>query len=128
METTGPAVPPHATLDSFVPELDRTPDLGAIRVVDDGSLVGIVGPREVLRVPRERWPLVRAGEAMTPLATLPGLDAGEPLGPAAERLGASGATGFPVVAEGRPIGILTRTAVGRTLQARLQAADAGRDA
>ena len=63
---------------------------------------GSSGPREVARVPRARWSAVRAGEAMTATASLPGLVPGEPLGPAAERLGASGATGWPVVADGRP--------------------------
>jgi CBS domain-containing protein len=126
METAGPTVAPHVTLDAFVPELDLSPDVGAVRVVDGGALVGIVGPREVARVPRSRWSVVRAGEAMTATASLPGLVPDEPLGPAAERLGASGATGWPVVADGRPVGILTRTAVGRALQVRLQASLAGR--
>ncbi len=126
METAGPSVAPHVTLDAFVPELDVSPDVGAVRVVADGALVGIVGPREVARVPRSRWSAVRAGEAMTATAVLPGLLPDEPLGPAAERLGASGATGWPVVADGRPVGILTRTAVGRALQVRLQASPAGR--
>jgi CBS domain-containing protein len=125
METSGPAVAPHVTLDAFVPELDVSPDVGAVRVVADGALVGIVGPREVSRVPRSRWALVRAGEAMTATSSLPGLVPDEPLGPAAERLGASGATGWPVVADGRPVGILTRTAVGRALQVRIQASAAG---
>ncbi len=125
METGGPAVAPHVTLDAFVPELDVSPDVGAVRVVADGTLVGIVGPREIARVPRTRWTAVRAGEAMTATASLPGLVPGEPLGPAAERLGASGATGWPVLADGRPVGILTRTAVGRALQVRLQASLAG---
>lgn len=127
METAGPTVAPHVTLDAFVPELDVSPDVGAVRVVADGALVGIVGPREVARVPRSRWSAVRAGEAMTATASLPGLLPDEPLGPAAERLGASGATGWPVVADGRPVGILTRTAVGRALQVRLQASLGGHD-
>lgn len=126
METSGPSVAPHVTLDAFVPELDVSPDVGAVRVVADGALVGIVGPREVARVPRSRWSAVRAGEAMMATASLPGLAPDEPLGPAAERLGASGATGWPVMADGRPVGILTRTAVGRTLQVRLQGSLAGR--
>jgi CBS domain-containing protein len=128
MEASGPTVAPHVTLDAFVPELDTSPDVGAVRVVADGALVGIVGPREVSRVPRSRWAVVRAGEAMTATASLPGLAPEEPLGPAAERLGASGATGWPVVADGRPVGILTRTAVGRALQVRLQGSSLGRAA
>lgn len=122
MQTGGPTVPPGVTLDTFVEDLDAMPDVGVIRVVDDGRLVGLVGPREVAKVARKRWPTVRAGDAMVATAALPGLAPDDPLGPAAERLGASGATGLPVIADGQPVGVLTRFAVGRTLQERLVAA------
>jgi CBS domain-containing protein len=122
MVTESPTVPPHVTVDTFASDLDEAADPGVVRVVADGRLVGILGRREIAKVPRRRWPTVRAGEAMVATASLPGLAPDEPLGPAAERLGATGATGVPVLRDGEPVGILTRFVVGRTLQERLVAA------
>ncbi len=82
------------------------------------ELLGLVGPREIARVPRARWPEVNAADAMATLQALPALSPDEPLGPAAERLGACSASGLPVVSEGLMAGILTRLAVGRTLHER----------
>jgi CBS domain-containing protein len=87
------------------------------------ELLGLVGPREIARVPRARWPEVHAAEAMAALQALPALAPDEPLGPAAERLAASSASGLPVVSEGRMAGILTRLAVGRTLHERAVASN-----
>jgi CBS domain-containing protein len=121
MVTETRTVPAHVTVDTFAPDLDGDePDV--VRVVADGRLVGILGRREIAKVPRRRWSAVRAGDAMAATAVLPGLVPDEPLGPAAERLGATGASGLPVLRDGEPVGILTRFAVGRTLQERLVAA------
>jgi CBS domain-containing protein len=122
MITESPTVPPHVTVDTFATDLDAAAEPGVVRVVADGRLVGILGRREITKVPRRRWQAVRAGEAMTATAALPGLAPDEPLGPAAERLGATGATGLPVLLDGEDVGILTRFAVGRVLQERLVAA------
>ncbi|MDA8237435.1 MAG: hypothetical protein M0T75_06070 [Chloroflexi bacterium] len=132
METTAVAVAPHATLDTFADAVggavDGTRGPTVVRVMGDDRLLGLLGQRELARVPRRRWPVVRAGEAMVPASRLPVLAPGEALRPAAERLGASRAPGFPVVAEGRLAGVLTRMAVGRTLHERWLAAAARRDA
>jgi CBS domain-containing protein len=125
METDYPSVPSSVTLDTFTLAMEADPGSGVVRVVEAGRFVGLVGPREVARVPRDRWHVVRAAEAMAPAASLPGLAPGDPLGPAAERVGASGATGLPVLEDGEPVGILTRFALGRALQQRLSA---GREA
>ncbi len=125
METTPFVVVPQATLDTFAPALEDTDEATVARVVRDGELIGLVGPREIGRVPRARWAEVHAIEAMAAADGLPVLDPGDALGPAADRLGASAAPGLPVVSEGRLAGILTRLAVGRTVHERAMAA-AGR--
>ena len=124
METTPFVVVPQATLDTFAEALDATDETTVARVMRGEDLLGLVGPREIERVPRAQWPLVHAAEAMAALETLPVLSPGEPLGPAVERLAASSASGLPVVIEGRTTGILTRLAVGRTLHERAEAAPA----
>ena len=125
METVPFVVVPQATLDTFAEALDVGGEATVARVMRGEELLGLVGPREIARVPRARWPEVHAAEAMAALQALPALSPDEPLGPAAERLGACSASGLPVVSEGRMAGILTRLAVGRTLHER---ADGRRDA
>ncbi len=117
-----PIVSPSVTVDTFAPDLDDAADPGVVSVVADGRLLGILGRRELAKVPRRRWPTVRAAEAMVATTSLPSLAPDDPLGPAAERLGATGATGLPVVRDGEPVGVLTRFVVGRILHERLVAA------
>lgn len=121
METVPFVVLAQATLDTFAPALETGLDATVARVMRGDELLGLVGPREIGRVPRRRWAEVRASEAMAAADGLPVLDPGDALGPAADRLGASSAPGLPVVSEGRLAGILTRLAVGRTVHERVVA-------
>jgi len=121
METVPFVVAPQATLDSFVPALESADDATVARVMRGDQLLGLVGLREIGRVPRGRWAEVHAADAMAASSGLPVLDPGDALGPAADRLGASSASGLPVVSEGRLAGILTRLAVGRTVHERVVA-------
>jgi CBS domain-containing protein len=121
METAAYTVAPQATLETFAEDLEGVEGATVARVMHDGELLGLLGTRELARVPRKRWPTVHAREAMVPAADLPVLDADDPLRPAVDRLGSSAAPGFPVVADGRLAGVLTRLAVGRALHERSQA-------
>jgi CBS domain-containing protein len=121
METAAYTVAPQATLETFAEDLEGVEGATVARVMHDGELLGLLGTRELARVPRKRWPTVHAREAMVPAADLPVLDADDPLRPAVARLGSSAAPGFPVVADGRLAGVLTRLAVGRALHERSQA-------
>jgi hypothetical protein len=122
METVPFVVAPQATLDTFALALDGAGPATVARVMRGDELLGLVGLREIGRVPRRRWATVHAVEAMADSGGLPELDPGDALGPAAECLGASSASGLPVVREGSLAGILTRLAVGRTLHERAAAA------
>jgi CBS domain-containing protein len=120
METIPFEVVPQATLDTFAGALDVGGEATVARVMRGEELLGLVGPREIARVPRARWPVVHAADAMVALQALPVLLPDEPLGPAVERLGACSASGLPVVSEGLMAGILTRMAVGRALHERAE--------
>ncbi len=115
METEALVVAPQATLDTFGDSLDAQGATTVARVMRDDRLLGIVGMRELARVPRGRWQAVHAADAMSGADALPALAPGDALSPAADRLGASSASGFPVLDDGRIAGILTRLAVGRVL-------------
>ena len=119
METVPFVVAPQATLDTFAPALDGGGEATVARVMQGDDLLGLVGSREIDRVPRKRWPSVRAVEAMVAAGQMPVLDPGDALGPAVERLGAL--SGLPVVRDGSLAGILSRLAVGRTLHERAEA-------
>jgi CBS domain-containing protein len=122
METVPFVVMPQATLDTFAPALEEADDTTVARVMRGDELLGLVGPREIGRVPRQRWAEVHAADAMAAFGGLPALDPGDALGPAADRLVASSAPGLPVVSEGRLAGILTRLSVGRVVHERTVAA------
>ena len=122
METVPFVVMPQATLDTFAPALKEADDTTVARVMRGDELLGLVGPREIGRVPRQRWAEVHAADAMAAFGGLPALDPGDALGPAADRLVASSAPGLPVVSDGRLAGILTRLSVGRVVHERTVAA------
>jgi len=127
METVPLVVAPQATLDTFAPALDGAGGATVARVMRGDELLGLLGSREIGRVPRGRWAEVRAADAMADSSGLPVLDPDDALGPAADRLGGSAAPGLPVVRDGMLAGILTRLAVGRILHERATAAaDRGR--
>jgi len=119
METFPFVVAPQATLDTFAPALDGDGVATIARVMQGDDLLGLVGSREIDRVPRKRWASVRAAEAMVAYGEMPVLGPADALGPAVERLGAL--SGLPVVRDGSLAGILTRLAVGRTLHERAEA-------
>ena len=121
METQPLVIAPQATLDTFGDLLDPDGATTVAQVMRDGRLEGLVGIREVGRVPRERWATVHATEVMVGSDALRALAPDDALRPVADQLGASAAPGFPVLDEGRPVGILTRLAVGRALDQRANA-------
>ena len=55
METVPFVVMPQATLDTFAPALEEADDTTVARVMRGDELLGLVGPREIGRVPRQRW-------------------------------------------------------------------------
>ncbi len=126
METTPLVVAPQATLSTFATSLDVTGATTVARVMRDDELLGLVGPQEVGRIPPAKWDTVHAVEAMSAAGDLPALAPDDPLRPAADRLGASLASGFPVLEGGRLAGVLSRFAVGRLLHDRSVASPPGR--
>jgi CBS domain-containing protein len=121
METSALVVAPHATLDTFGDAIDPAGPTTVARVTRDGGLVGLIGIAQLDRVPRARWPIVHAAEAMVGVEALPALRPGEALRPVADRLGASSAPGFPVYEDAQLAGILTRLGVGRVVDERASA-------
>jgi hypothetical protein len=55
METVPFVVVPQATLDTFAAALEEGDEATVARVMRGEELLGLVGPREIGRVPRGRW-------------------------------------------------------------------------
>ncbi|HVY49653.1 MAG TPA: site-2 protease family protein [Minicystis sp.] len=82
----------------------------AFPVIDDGSVVGMVSRRELLRA-------VTSGEAGAPVTDVmrrefPSADVGEPLVDALQRLTAANLPALPVTRRGELVGLLTTARIG----------------
>jgi Zn-dependent protease len=116
-------LPPQLSLDVFGPEL-LGPRLGSASLVGrPGETLGLIGARQVGRVPRRDWPTRRAESAMVPIHDVPRVSPQMPLWPALELLEQSGLDGLVVEpAEGAPAGeapdLITRRSAAQIVHKR----------
>ncbi len=87
-------------------------------------VTGVLCAADLSRVPRNRWPLVTAGEAMTPAARVPVVRPEEDAASVLQTMDAAGMPCLPVVQDGRLMGYVSRHDVLRLL-ARHQTAFGG---
>lgn len=89
-------------------------------VVDDGHVAGLLTPREMRSVDRERWASTSAGEAMRPLERLHQITADAPVTEALEVLGREDVNQLPVIEHGQLQGVISRDQIVRLLSARAE--------
>lgn len=119
MERNPTTVQPSLTVDTLASQLmDGESPTTAVPVMEDGSVIGMLGVREVRRLRRAAWGITRVGEAMTGPPRMVVLGPDLRLLEGVERLQRSGLDGLPVVAEGALQGILTRRAIGQIVRDR----------
>jgi Zn-dependent protease len=87
-------------------------------VEDDGHLVGLVTPRDVGAIPRERWDRTTVGEAMRPLQELQVITPDTPVLDALKLVARYDVNQLPVVANGTLQGIVSRSHLVQLLQVR----------
>jgi Zn-dependent protease/CBS domain-containing protein len=127
METEPVSVGPHLTVDTFAEQLlDTESEMTAVPVVSEGSVVGILGARQLRRLQRRLWPTTRVEDVMAKASKLPVLSALDELEGAVERLYRTGLDGLPVMDGGALVGILTRRSVGKVVHERGLAIGEGR--
>jgi Zn-dependent protease/CBS domain-containing protein len=113
-----PAVSSGLRLDAVVDRVVLPSGERCFSVLDEGRLVGLLTSRRITAVPREEWPLTRVDEVMIPLAKLRIVQPADDLAAAFHTMTAEDINLLPVVEDGRPVGVVTRDAFSRFLQAR----------
>ncbi len=117
-------VPPGLTLDTFADQFLGDDATAAVPVTRDGTLLGMLGARQVRGIRRDRWPETRAEDLMVKGDALPELALDTPLRVVVDHLRRSGLDGLPVIDAGVMAGIVTRRAVALAIRDRLGSLDA----
>lgn len=115
MERGVNSIPPNLTVDTFASQL-LAGTSGALPVVRDDVIVGIVGASQVRRLRRAKWSTTRAEDLMVAPPTLPLVAAGDTLWSALDGLRRTGLDGLPVVDGAGLLGVVTRDAIVATIQ------------
>jgi CBS domain-containing protein len=87
-------------------------------VEDHGRLVGLITPRDVGAIPRERWDKTTVREAMRPLEELHVITPDTQVLDALKLMASNDVNQLPVVANGTLQGVVTRSHLLQLLQAR----------
>ena len=89
-------------------------------VEDQGRLVGLITPRDVGLIPRDRWDVTTIREAMRPLQDLQIISPETPVIDALQLMAKNDLNQLPVVANGTLQGIFSRSQMVQMLQARAE--------
>ena len=131
MERDVPTVASQLTLDTFADQLfggsDGSGEGGqsVVPVVRNDAVVGVIGPAQLRTVGRSSWATTRAEQLMIDAADVPVLSPTDSVWSGLDRLRRSGLDGLPVADSSGVLGMLTRRAVVRTIQARSPSQAAG---
>jgi len=87
-------------------------------VEEQGRLVGLITPRDVGAIPRERWDMTSVREAMRPLEELHIITPDTPVLDALKLMAGNDVNQLPVVANGTLQGVVSRSQLMQLLQAR----------
>jgi Zn-dependent protease/predicted transcriptional regulator len=128
MERDVPSIPSQLTVDTFAERLfgeATDPGASVVPVVRDDAVVGVIGPTQLRSVGRASWATTRAEDLMVDTANLPALRASDSVWSGLDRLRRTGLDGLPVTDASGILGMLTRRAVVRTIQAQTAARGGG---
>ncbi len=117
MERDCAIVDGHISLQDFVDEYVLRSGRRCFIVVQGNSLVGLITPNEVKKVPREDWPQSSVQSVMVPLKQLHVVTPDTPAVQALDLMTKQDVNQVPVVSDGHLIGIFSRGQVIRYLQA-----------
>ena len=106
------------SLREFVDTYLLTTGQRCFAVEDQGRLVGIVTPRDVSKIPRDRWERTTVREAMRPLQQLQIITSDTPVLDALKLMARNDVNQLPVVADGILQGMVSRSQVVQLLQVR----------
>ena len=112
----------HATGadDTLQCQWERDTGERAYLVVADDQLVGLITLTDVMKYRQQEWDTLPVAAAMTPTWKLRTIGPDRPIEEALRLLAAEDLNQLPVIAGGRAAGLLSRAAIVRFLQLRLQ--------
>jgi Zn-dependent protease/CBS domain-containing protein len=125
MRKNGPSVSPDLPLSTLVHDYLVPLDEGALPVVQDGRLVGLISLANLCSIPSAEWPDRRVGSAMQPMTSLVVASPDEPLAEALQKLTGHDLEQLPVLADpgksptgddGKLLGMLRRRDIARRLE------------
>jgi Zn-dependent protease/predicted transcriptional regulator len=117
MDRDCPIVDAHLSLQDFVDEHLLRSGRRCFLIVRDNTLVGLITPNEVRRVPRDSWLQTSVQSAMRPLRELRTVSPETSALKALEEMSREDINQLPVVSNGRIEGVFSRGQVLRYLQA-----------
>jgi Zn-dependent protease/predicted transcriptional regulator len=120
MRADPPAVPAGISLATLVTDYMLPGGERAHLVVADGRLAGLITLTDVMKHEQAEWPRLTVTDAMTPAAALRTVSPVTPLTEALHLLATDDFHQLPVLDQGRPVGLLSRSAIVRFLQLRSQ--------
>jgi predicted transcriptional regulator len=110
------SIPPHLPVQSAVDEYFVPHGAGGFPVSEEDRVIGIITVDDVQALPQSLWPWRQVRDVMQPA------DSGRCVPPdwsvkqALDRMVQEEWDGLVVIADGKPIGLLTRAVVARFLQ------------
>jgi Zn-dependent protease/CBS domain-containing protein len=118
MSAAPPAVAGDRSVQAVVDELIWPYGLSGVLVEEADHLVGLVTPADIRRLPHEQWAQTAVAQAMTPIERLLTTSPQQPLSGALALMAAHAVDQLLVVQKGTVVGLLTRDAVMRLVEAR----------
>jgi Zn-dependent protease len=120
-----PVLSPALTVDTFADRFSGEGAVSVLPVVDGDTVLGVVGVRQLQRLPRNKWPTKHASDLMVTPPTAPFVAAGDELWPAVDLMNRIGVDGLAVVADGKLDGMVMRETIGALMLRRGAERDAG---
>lgn len=119
MSSELPTIDRSISLEDYMQEVLRT-GRGCHLVMGSDDLVGMITLQSVRRIPREEWAITSIQAAMLPHERIPWAQAEEPALGILERMQRADISQMPVVHEGKVVGMVSRDAMLRMVQTRMQ--------
>lgn len=118
--TDCPHIPLDATLDAVVDQQVLPSGRRCFPVVEGGALRGLLTLHRIKEVARERWASTRAGDAMIPREELKTVHPEDSLSAVLDRMTTEDVNQFPVMDDGRLVGMVARDGLLRFIQLRTE--------
>lgn len=122
MTTDCPAVPRRLTLDVLVDQVVLPSGKHCFPVLEDGQLIGLLTLHLIKDVPREHRETTRVEDVMIPHAELKMVHPDDQLTTILERMGDEEVGQFPVVEDGRLVGMVARESLLNFIKLRAEVA------